>query len=173
MVKRKDGPVRIRRNVQQYDDPYLPNLNSGEPAVCTRCCAIFRRRHWFFDEALYRQVTARPDARLLTCPACQKILDGYFEGEVTLASSRFLGNHREEILNLIHNEEKRAKGLNPLERIIAISEENGKIVVTTTNEKLAQRIGRELKKAYGGKTDYRWSKDTRCLRVTWVRGEQR
>ena len=169
MVKRKGGPVRTRRNVQQYGDPYLPDIDPGEIAVCTSCRAIFRRRHWFFDEALYNQVAVQPNTRLLTCPACRKIRDGYFEGEVTLLPSPFLSNHKAEILNLIRNEEERAKGLNPLERIVAITEEKGKVAVTTTNEKLAQRIGRELKKAYRGKSDYRWSEDTKCLRVTWAR----
>lgn len=169
MVKRKGGPVRTRRNVQQYGDPYLPDLDPGEIAVCTGCRAIFRRRHWFFDKALYNQVISQLDTRPVTCPACQKIRDGYFEGEVTLLASPFLSNHKEEILNLIRNEEERAKGLNPLERIVAITEENSKVVVTTTNEKLAQRIGRELKKACRGKTDYHWSQDTKCLRVTWAR----
>lgn len=169
MVKKKGGPVRVRRNVHQYGDPYLPNADPGEMAACTSCHAIFRRRHWLFDDMLYRRVTMQPNTRLVTCPACRKIRDSYFEGEVTLAPSSFLSDHKEEILNLIRNEEERAKGLNPLERIIAISEESGKVVVTTTNEKLAQRIGRELKKAHQGKTDYRWSEDTRCLRVVWAR----
>jgi hypothetical protein len=169
MVKRKGAPVRIRRNVQQNGDPYLPDINPGEIAVCTGCHAIFRRRHWFFDETLYGQLTARPDTRLITCPACRKINQSYFGGEVTLVPSPFLGTHRGEILNLIRNEEERAKGINPLERIIHITEEHGKIVVQTTNEKLAQRIGREVGKAYQGKTNYRWSEDTKLLRVTWTR----
>nr|NIO06443.1 ATPase [Deltaproteobacteria bacterium] len=71
--------------------------------------------------------------------------------------------------NMIHNEEDRAKGLNPLERIISITEEGGKILVKTTNERLTQRIGRLLEKAYQGKTEYHWSEDTKLLRVTWAR----
>jgi NMD protein affecting ribosome stability and mRNA decay len=138
-------------------------------AVCDGCRAVFRRRHWLFDEALYAQVAAGPAVRRLTCPACRKISDGYYEGEVTLTAGPFLDTHKEEILNLIRNEEERARGLNPLERIVAITEESGKVVVTTTNEKLAQRIGRELKKAYQGKADFRWSEDTKCLRVKWTR----
>jgi NMD protein affecting ribosome stability and mRNA decay len=105
----------------------------------------------------------------VVCPACQKIRHGYFEGEVTLASGSFLTEHKEEILNLIHNEEDRAKGINPLERILSITEEKGKILVQTTNEKLTQRIGRLLEKAYQGKTEYHWSEDTKLLRVTWAR----
>lgn len=169
MAKKKWGPVRTRRNLQQYGDPYLPKMNPGEIAVCTSCHAIFQRRHWFFNEGLCRTLVAKRGTRELTCAACQKIRAGYFEGEVTLMPSLFLTTHKEEILNLIRNEEERAKGMNPLERIIAIKEHDGKVVVLTTDEKLSQRIGRELKKAYQGDTVYRWSEDTKCARVTWSR----
>ena len=169
MAKKKGGPVRIRRNIQKYGDPYLPNRDPGETALCTGCHALFRRRHWFFDEELYLDIKDRPEVHRVTCPACRKIHDRYFEGEVTVVHSPFLSSHREEILNLIHNEEERAKEKNPLERIIAIAEGDSKTVVTTTNEKLAQRIGRELNKAYRGKTEYHWSEDDKCLRVTWAR----
>ena len=168
-MKKKAEPVRIRRNIQQFGDPYLPNLDPGETGVCPRCHALFRRRHWFFDEDLYLDVKDRPEVHRLTCPACRKIKEGYFEGEVSLLHSPFLSVHKKEIQNLIHNEEERAKGLNPLERIVAVTENQGKMVVTTTNEKLAQRIGRELEKAYQGKTEYHWSEDDKCLRVKWMR----
>ncbi len=169
MKKGKRGPVRIRRNIQQFGDPYLPDIDPGEIAVCTGCHAIFRRRHWFFDDVLYESVSKKSETHRVVCPACQKIRHGFFEGEVTLAPGTFLTEHKEEILNLIHNEEVRAKGFNPLERILSITEENGKIQVKTTNEKLTQRIGRLLGKAYQGKTEYHWSEDTKLLRVTWAR----
>jgi NMD protein affecting ribosome stability and mRNA decay len=169
MKKRKGSPVRVRRNLQQYGDPYLPKVNPGETAICTTCHAIFRRRHWFFDENEYDRLAGQAQTRQAVCPACHKIRDKYFEGEVTLLPSPFLNEHKEEILNLIRNEEERAKGFNPLERIISINEEDGKIIVLTTDEKLSQRIGRELKKAYQGTTRYRWSEDTKCARVSWSR----
>jgi hypothetical protein len=62
-------------------------------------------------------------------------------------------------------------GINPLERIISISEEDGKIEIATTDEKLAQRIGRELRKACGGALVFRWSEDSKLLRVSWSRQE--
>jgi len=169
-MKRKGTPERPRGYERQYHDPYLPHLGPGETAVCTGCHAVFLRRHWRFDEPLYTQLARRRDTRRLTCPACKKIEDGYFEGEVTLVSGPFLDSHRQEILNLIRNQEGRAKGeINPLERIVAIDKDNGRLVVRTTNEKLAQRIGRELRKAYQGRTVYRWSENNRRLRVTWAR----
>jgi len=87
---------------------------------------------------------------------------------VTLRPSSFLSAHKDEILHLIRNEEARAKGINPLERIIEITESDGAIIVTTTNEKLAQRIGRTLRSACQGHTTYQWS-DPKFLSVEWQR----
>lgn len=167
-ASRKGEPSRIRRNVQQYGDPYLAKANRAEGAVCTRCHAVYQRRHWHLDEQRYQQAAAMPDTRQVLCPACQKISDNYAQGEVVLRGT-FLETHRDEITNLIANEEERAKGLNPLERIVRITERAGALTVTTTNEKLAQRIGRALQKAYQGAVSYRWSEDTKYAHVEWAR----
>ena len=45
----------------------------------------------------------------------------------------------------------------------------GGIVVSTTNEKLAQRIGRAIKKAFRGNVTYQWSHDNKLARVDWQR----
>jgi NMD protein affecting ribosome stability and mRNA decay len=113
----------------------------------------------------------QPTTQLVECPACHKIRDRYAEGRVTLQPSSFLDAHKEEILHLIRNEEDRAKGFNPLERIVEIIESEEGIVVTTTNEKLAQRIGRTLKSTYQGHTTYHWS-DPKFLSVEWQRPDQ-
>ncbi len=170
MAKRMKGqpPNRIRRNLEQYGDPYLPKVGPGEMAVCTRCHAIYQRRHWSFNEELFTRAAADPTTRQVTCPACHKIGDNYPEGEVVLRGD-FLRSHRGEIMSLVSNEEDRAKGVNPLERIVRITENDGTLVITTTNEKLAQRIGRALQKAYQGEVTYNWSEDTKYVHVEWMR----
>lgn len=166
------GTVHTRRNLAEFNatDPYQPRLAPGEVAACTECHAVYQRRHWFFDPDVYLRETMQPNTRMVLCPACQKIRDHYAEGQVTLRASAFLAMHREEVLRLIRNEEERAKGFNPMERIVAISDEDENLVVTTTNEKLAQRIGRTLKSTYQGKTSYQWS-DPKFLSVEWERPE--
>jgi hypothetical protein len=81
----------------------------------------------------------------------------------------FLAEHRDEILRLIANEEKRAREKNPLERIMSLSQGQEQLVLTTTDEKLAQRIGRELHKACGGTVTYNWSHNNKFVRVRWER----
>lgn len=166
------GNVKTRRNLAEFNatDPYQPRLDPGEVAACTECQAVYQRRHWFFDHDAYVRETMQPATRMVLCPACQKIRDRYAEGQVTLRASSFLAEHKEEIVRLIHNEEERAKGFNPLERLVELTDSEEGIVVTTTNEKLAQRIGRSLKSAYHGQTTYQWS-DPKFLSVEWSRSE--
>src|SRR5436190_593876 len=76
--------VRIRRNLLESTDPYLPRLNPGEVAACSECHALYQRRHWFFDADAYFRETMQPTTRMVVCPACQKIRDRYAEGKVTL-----------------------------------------------------------------------------------------
>jgi hypothetical protein len=56
---------------------------------------------------------------------------------------------------------------NPLERIMGLEETNGRWKVETTTEKLAQRLGRSVKKARGGKIVYKWGHNNKFVRVVW------
>lgn len=58
-----------------------------------------------------------------------------------------LRTHRDEILQLVHNEEERSRGINPLERTMEIHEGEDGMELLTTDGKLAQWIGREIRKA--------------------------
>jgi hypothetical protein len=44
---------------------------------------------------------------------------------------------------------------------------NGGWRVETTTEKLAQRLGRSIKKARGGKLAYKWGHNNKFVRVSW------
>ena len=102
------------------------------------------------------------------CPACGKVLDRVPGGVLKITGS-FIWDHKEEILNLVRNEGSKALSVNPLERIMSLQSDDGEIEITTTNEKLAERIGRALHKAYRGTVEYTWSADTRLARVMWHR----
>jgi hypothetical protein len=43
--------------------------------------------------------------------------------------------------------------------------------VETTTEKLAQRLGRAVRKARGGKVEYKWSRNNKFVRVCWEKEE--
>ncbi len=158
-----------RKNVDRETDSYIPRKSPPAIGACTDCHAIRRSKRWHLDEKEFAALTRKPGAVAMErCPACRKIADDFPSGVILLRGGYVLG-HREEILKLVRNEEKRAMGINPLERIISVTERNGRMEIATTDEKLAQRIGREVRKACGGALEYKWSEDSKLLRVNWVR----
>jgi hypothetical protein len=146
-------------------DTYLPMGTQGV-AICEGCQAAYRNKRWYVNGDLIKAGTVTIK---VVCPACLKIRDNFPGGIVTLAGDYVLP-HKKEIMRLVKNEEDRARGFNPLERVMSIKENGrGSIVINTTNEKLAQRLGRAIKKAFHGEVSYRWSHDNKLVRVDWVR----
>ena len=150
-------------------DSYLPRGASRSISVCEGCRSVYMNKRWYADGDIAQTASKKPGTMIMVCPACLKIRDNFPGGIVTLKGDYVLP-HKTDLMNLIRNEEERARGLNPLERVIAVKENgHGGIVISTTNEKLAQRIGRSIKKAFHGEVAYHWSHDTKLVRVDWVR----
>lgn len=156
-----------RKNVDRTSDPYLPRKAAPSVGVCPTCRVICRKKRWYIDEKEAASLM-RTGAPLRRCPACSKIADGFPSGVLTLRG-RFLKTHREELVRLARKEEERARGINPLERIMEIRDADSGVELLTTDGKLAQRIGREIRKAYRGAITYKWAEDADLVRVTWTR----
>jgi len=160
--------VPVRRNIHDNDDPYIPDVSAEEGVACSLCGAVYHNRRWSLNGVPERKASASATPHRVICPGCRKVQEKNPGGIVTL-SGGYWGIHREEILNLIRNEEKKAMGINPVERIIQMEEQHGDLVIQTTNEKLAQRLGRALHKACHGDVEYKWSADNKLARVEWSR----
>ena len=169
-VKRSEKSYRTAyKKRETTTDPYLAKGAKGKISVCGSCRAVYRNKRWYVDEELFTASQKDPATTQIACPACLKIRDNFPGGIVTLKGAYVLA-HKQDILNLVRNEEERARGFNPLERVMTIKENGfGSIIVSTTNEKLAQRLGRAVKKAFHGDVSYRWSHDNKLVRVEWVR----
>jgi NMD protein affecting ribosome stability and mRNA decay len=144
-------------------DMYLPRLDPKGVIQCSGCGAFHHRRHWTLT--LPAGVSSQVQKHLVLCPACRKIQDSYPEGELTLRGIE--AGNREEIARILRNEESRAREKNPLERIMRMDAANGGWRIETTTEKLAQRLGRSIKKARGGKLAYKWGHNNKFVRVSW------
>jgi hypothetical protein len=146
---------------------YLPRLDPKGVIQCSGCGAFHHRRHWTLTPPA--GVTSEPRRYHVLCPACRKIQDRYPEGELTLRGIE--AGNRAEIARILRNEESRAREKNPLERIIRMDAANGGWRIETTTEKLAQRLGRSIKKARGGKLIYKWGYNSKFARVVWEKAE--
>src|SRR5207302_4425247 len=110
---RNPDVVRPRNDIEDFDEPYLPDRHGQTGTVCSRCGAVYTDQHWTLDEAQRVRAQGAAMTSAVICPACKKIAEGYPEGIVTLRGD-YWPRHEEEILNLIRNEERRSMGVNPL-----------------------------------------------------------
>lgn len=162
------GPRIIRKKaIDTEKDPYLLKLSPNDMAVCRKCAAVYHDKRWSLSKTAAAKAATKKRVDVL-CPACQKIKEKFAGGFVTIQGD-FVGEHKEEILNLVRNKEQRAMHFNPLDRIIEIKQKRDVIEVSTTTDKLAQRLGQMLKKSFCGEVEYKWSSDTKLARVVWTR----
>ena len=146
---------------RNIDDPYRLAARPSEPTVCPECKAVFTEGRWSWEKA-------PDDANEQLCPACQRIHDRFPAGYVTIKGA-FFAEHRDEIVALIENHEKKEKASRPLQRIMAMDKTREGIEITTTDSHLARGIGEALQDAYKGELKLRYSRDENLLRATWKR----
>lgn len=150
-------------------DPYLPKGANRKISVCGGCRAVYMNKRWYARGPAYELAVKKAENATVVCPACLKIRDDFPGGIVTLKGGYVL-SHKMELMKLVKNEEERARGSNPLERVMSVKENGyGSIVIATTNERLAQRLGRAIRKAFQGAVTYNWSHDNKLARVDWER----
>jgi len=159
--KKYDATYKKRTDIDR--DSYLPSRSPKEIIQCAGCGAFYHRRRWTLT--MPHGYTPAMHTHPIYCPACLKIKDRRASGEVHLGG--FAASERGDMLRILRNEENRAREKNPLERIMRVEASNGGWKVETTTEKLAQRLGRAVKKARGGKVDYKWSHNNKFVRVIW------
>jgi len=144
---------------------------SAEPAKCSVCGAVYSDRRWTPAGTPKKSAKHKHwhPAAIIVCPACTKQREGLPSGFVYV-SGDFLPSHRLEIERLLDKEAERAAVDNPLARIMTREiDENGRLVISTTTEHLAQRLGHALEKAFEGEVRYDFSHENKLARVYWHR----
>lgn len=160
---------QIRRGTEpKIKESYLPREGAHEPALCNVCESVYHHKRWYLKDDPIAVELQKDLLPIMVCPACRKTLDHFPGGVITLNGS-FLADHKDQILHLIRNEERRAKEVNPLERVISIKDLGDSIEIHTTNEKFAQRVGKEIQRAFKGEVSYHWTHGDKFVRVEWHR----
>lgn len=157
-------PPHLQKRFEEHvHDPYKTRLKLHDPSACPECGALYTRGRWTWPST-----PPSPDVPRETCQACHRIRDRYPAGWVTLKGG-FVSAHRDEIVRVARHNEEAEKAEHPLHRIMAIEDEDGGLVITTTDIHLPRRIGEALSHAYHGTLDYHYEKETYRLRVHWSR----
>jgi hypothetical protein len=159
----------FRRNYRDYTA--LRHYEHGDvpsPAICTQCHAIWDNKHWHLNEAQYTQLRQDPSYQKIVCPACEKIEREEIDGQVILKSP-LIPKNQEAIVGLIYNTESHIREHNPLARIASLTVRGDTIEVLTITPFLAERIGKELRKAYHGYLELKPTNRQNFVRVMWYR----
>ena len=146
---------------------------AAEPVLCAGCGAIYAKKRWSHSDTAKVRAAGRAgqpiDIRI--CPGCRRRNAGVPHGFVHV-DGEFVTPHRDEILRLLHNEVARAAEDNPLAQVLDWGEDGmGGLLVTTTTEHLAIRLGQALEKAFDGKVLFGFSHENKLAHVWWHRGE--
>ena len=152
----KDKLIKEKRH-----DAYGTKGKWPEPTVCRECGARFVGGRWTWE-------AGSGGAHETVCPACRRIADNFPAGYLKIKGPFFDG-HAEEIRNLIRNTEGLEKVRHALERIIAIADQDGGLLVTTTGIHVARRIGEALERAYQGTLSFRYAEGAKRIRIYWER----
>jgi len=155
-------PVYRNKPLQEHvHDSYRSRGKLPEPTLCPQCGAVFHQGRW--------QWLSKPEAaHSEMCPACHRIHDRFPAGFVKLEGD-FFTRHRAEVINLVHHIEKKAKAEHPLQRIMEIVDEDGAVLVSTTDIHLAHGIGEAVRHAYQGHLESHYNPEQNLLRIHWKR----
>lgn len=154
-------PRKDRLIHERVHDPYKTRHKPPEPSVCPVCHTVFKGGRWQWLESW------PTDSHKEICQACRRIRDNYPAGLVTM-NGDFVKTHRVEVLRLARNEEKAERDQHPLHRIIQVEERPGGVVVSTTDIHLPRRIGEALRRAYKGRLELHYEKESCLVRVNWT-----
>jgi len=144
---------------QPHTDSYRADAKLADPARCPTCNAAYRNGRWTWQDA-------GADAVAHQCPACLRIHDHFPAGYLSL-KGKFTPERREELLSLVRAREAHAKAEHPMQRIMAIEDVTGGILVTTTDGHLARGIGHALRDAFRGTLEINFAHDENLVRATW------
>jgi len=156
-------PVRRDQLRQErIHDTYKLTHKLAEPSVCKQCGAFYHAGRWQWG-------TPPAGAHEVVCPACARIRDHMPMGYVQLSGDYF-ATHRDELLRLVRHREEKEKAEHPLARIMAIEDQDdGSVLVTTTDSHLARDIGEALEHAHKGELEFHYNDADNLLRVFWQR----
>ena len=179
MRRTKRYTTQSFKKKEKVEDPYKIRRAPRGLRVCPECQSVYHHKRWSLpspsseisqpksDRATEKAGKPIMVPQPFLCPACRKIRDGYAEGFVSIQWTDWLA-HKADILNMIHHEENRAIQVNPLQRIMTIRTRSDGADIETTTERMAQRIGRDLKRAFHGQVQYKWSHKDKLARVEWT-----
>lgn len=126
--------------------------------VCGECDAVYYKKSWHHSLLNLKSVKEDAPVNFVLCPACKMIKSGQFEGRITISGAP--QNLTKELLNLIRGFGERARAVDPMDRVIEIKKSKDGLVVTTTENQLANKLAKKIQSTFNKvKSKTTFSKD--------------
>ncbi len=136
---------------------------------CPRCGAVYDGHRWIPEpDAELKRDLAKKSHEMRLCPGDVRLQKRQVEGIVTLKGA-FMESHRDEIANLVNRVAREGRRRNVSARIFEVVEDDRGIVIETSDEHLAERMGKEVQKAFKGNLEIKWQEKDTFARVVWQR----
>ena len=113
--------------------------------VCRKCHAIHDGKKWVREDA----GDLKGNEKIVLCEACKRKRDKIVHGIVYL-SGPVLSEKKDEVMNMLRNEQEREISHNHLSQILNIEYNKDQMTITTINQWLALHLGKQFKKNYKG-----------------------
>lgn len=154
-----------RTYIYKLKDPYMDKNLYVDPTICPTCGLIYYRKRWINNPELIKEVKGKnKEIVQKECPACRKIRDKYPLGVVEIYGD-FVSQKNEEVNSRIKHIAADEFTHNPLERIMSVKNENNRIIIETTTEHLAEKIGKKIAKTFKRKVKIIFSDTEKFVRV--------
>jgi len=163
----------MRRNLPHKQSSHFPKAKKEESefgkgkkdiVLCKKCNAVYFYKSWHHRLEDYPGILKEKSLKFSLCPACRAEKGGTYEGEVIIDGTP--PKIKKEIFHLIDNVGREARKRDSQDRILKVKELRGnKIVVITTENQLAVRLAKKIKKVFGGRVDIRYSRGESSVSV--------
>ena len=180
---------KIQKQIKGKFAPKVPKSKKEEAEfgsgklkfiICKICQSVYYNKAWRHNLNQKSKICHSPSQsphqgnglhcknqklRFSACPTCRMIQDKQYEGELVLEN--IPEDKKKEITNLIWNVGERAFERDPMDRIIGFEDKGNVIRILTSENQLALSIGKQIKRAFRGKLDIKWSHKESTSRVKW------
>jgi len=131
--------------------------------VCSECEAFYWHKSWHHSLDDYPELKEDKEIRFELCPACRMIKEGRFEGEIILENCP---EDKEELLQFINNFAQEEQRRDPLARVVSVEDiAKGMLRVTFTENQIAKKLAKRLKKTFKTKNRIIFSKKDKTIRI--------
>jgi len=179
--KRALGTVDPRRLAEEKTPSH------GFTKVCIKCDSVYYDKKWYTKEELARHLEKREElkgkkfenwfreelkkAKRVICEADKQRKD-WSEGVVILDGLN--SKIKREVLNLVKNIDREGRKNDMEDKIVAMEDLGERVVIYTSENQLAHRIGKQVASAFkGGKLEYKFSNREEAARIYWQAPEMK